>query len=116
MMASPEVTPDEARTVGDGCAIVSFGLDSTGRITDPAVELERPANVGVGAAAVSVLSRNVYAANGENLFGNQVPTGAAARFAVTVGFAHEDGHLAVAFRTPFSAHPVAADRGFSSQD
>ncbi len=111
-MATPEVTPQEAATVADGCAIVSFGLDAAGKMTAPELELERPAGVGIGAVAIALLARNTYAPNGENLFGNQRPDEPSARFAATVGFAHEDGRLVIAFRTPFAFHPSPADRPF----
>ena len=58
-MATPEVTPEEATAVTGGCAIISFGLNSAGAPTAPAIEIERPAGSGVGTIAVAVLSRNV---------------------------------------------------------
>ena len=114
LMATPEVSPLEVNALHDGCAIVSFGLDDAGKMIAPTLEVERPPGSGIGKIAIVVLARNIYAPN--NYFGDRIKAQPKDRFAVTIGFAHANGHIAVAFRTPYASNPLAPDRIFPSDE
>ena len=99
LTAANGISPEIYRHWVDGCAIISFELDANGKIVNQAIVLERPAAQGVGVLAIAVLVPNVYAANSERGFENQAPTGPHQRYAMTVGFWHDNGRVVVVKRT-----------------
>jgi hypothetical protein len=90
---APGVPADLAANWVEGCAIIGFFLDPTGRIMDPRVVLERPAGSGVANAAIAVLRGDIYVANSEQGFDS--PAAPDRPFAMTIGFGRANGHLVV---------------------
>jgi hypothetical protein len=83
----------------DGCAIIGFQLDSAGRLTDPEIVTEQPEGSGAGNLAIAVLERDLYAPDPEKNMESPAPGGEETRYAITVGFGYQDGHLVLAKRS-----------------
>jgi hypothetical protein len=90
--------PDLTRDWINGCAIISFELDASGRIVDPRVVMEAPAGSGVGAFAIRTLEPDLFAAASERYRETRAPVGPHARYATTVGLAMINGQPRVTHR------------------
>jgi len=97
--AAGPLPPEVLQHWVDGCAIVSFSLDSAGKIVDPSVVLEAPYGSGAGALAIIVLQRDIYTPNSEQGFDTMTQPGPNQLYAMTVGFGHVNGRLVISKRT-----------------
>jgi len=93
VMTTPGLPQNLIEHWASGCAVISFFLDPSGRITDPQVVLERPTGNGVANAAITVLRGDIFKANSEQGFDS--PALPNQPFAMTAGFGRANGHLIV---------------------